>query len=345
MKYRSLLTFLMTHFLFVYLYAGEEIRYAADMAHLPAGTDVAALGDAGVVLYRHAISSHWNPAVSGLLDKFELSAEIADLYHGLSNQACFAVHVPVQNQLGVSLLYLPFFSGEIALQDSLEGTEQSRQLDQSLRADGSVKGFFRNNQHLMLLSSGKTFSYSLPRAAGSGYPLPIEFTLGLSTKIYWQTMNPGDIRGLGIGVNGDIGFIGRVGIDYDLVKKEVCREIVIGASIHDILPGKIIWVNSNDNYKEPVQISQFYGISYIDKGDFFPGNWTVVLALKKQYEITWHGGIEAQFWNTVAFRAGLSGKTPTVGAGIHYKYYFIDYAFRFDSIDFSYLRITLGVRF
>jgi hypothetical protein len=158
-------------------------------------------------------------------------------------------------------------------------------------------------------------------------------------------MNPGDIRGLGIGVNGDIGFIGRVGIDYDLAKKEVCREIVIGASIHDILPGKIIWVNSNDNYKEPVQISQFYGISYIDKGDLFPGNWTVVLALKKHYEITWHGGIEAQFWNTVAFRAGLSGKTPTVGAGIHYKYYFIDYAFRFDNIDFSYLRITLGVRF
>lgn len=332
------------HVLLVCLYANDEIRYAADMAQLPAGTDAAALGDAGVVLYRHAVGAHWNPAVSGVLEKYEISAEVANLYHGLSNQACFAAHIPVQ-KVGVSLMYLPFFSGDIALQDSLIGTEPGRLIDQSLRADGSVKGYFRNNQHQITIAAGKNYSLSLPRVPGSGYPLPIEFTLGLSTKIYWQTMNPGNVRGLGIGFNSDIGFIGRIGIDYDLTRKEVSREFSIGVSVHDIFPTKIKWVNSIDDYKEPVKVSQFYGMAYIDKSYNIPGDWTIALAIKKQYELTWHGGIEALFWDMAAFRVGISDRMPTVGAGIRYKYYFLDYAFRFDKIDFSYLRITLGAQF
>jgi hypothetical protein len=47
----------------------------------------------------------------------------------------------------------------------------------------------------------------------------------------------------------------------------------------------------------------------------------------------------------VAFRAGLSDKTVTLGAGIVYKAYCFDYAFSFDDLDNSPVRLSLGYSF
>ena len=84
--------------------AQEQIRYTAEMTYLPAGSDIASMGDAGVVLPLRATASLWNPAASSLQQRYEFSAEVADLYHGLSRQACFP-GIPVQGNIG-ALAYL-----------------------------------------------------------------------------------------------------------------------------------------------------------------------------------------------------------------------------------------------
>lgn len=103
-------------FLFPYIFKtfAEElqIRYAADMAHLPAGAQIAAMGDVGVVLPQRASSVIWNPASVSFAKHVELSAEIADIYHGLSRQGCFALRMP-QGQIASSIVYAPFLSGNI----------------------------------------------------------------------------------------------------------------------------------------------------------------------------------------------------------------------------------------
>ena len=65
---------------------------------------------------------------------------------------------------------MPFFSGEIPLRYS-EGTYQERIMDPGARSDGQPQGFFRNNQHYVVLSLGKLFSFYLPRTPGTGVPL------------------------------------------------------------------------------------------------------------------------------------------------------------------------------
>lgn len=325
--------------------AEESIRYGAEMTRLPAGSDIASMGDAGVVLPSRATSALWNPGASPLQQKYEISAEIADLYSGLSRQAVFSAHVPIQGGIGSSVIYMPFFSGSTPYYDSLDGTYQERIRNPALRSDGDPEGYFKNNQHYLVLTIGKLFPFHLPRVPGTGVPLPLEISAGVNFKGFLQTMNPKDVLHLGIGVNADAGLIGRIGLDYDLKKKEVCRNLILGISLRDIIPSQIMWMNSLQNYREPFKFAQYYGIAYEDLSGDLAGNWTIALALEKSQGLSYHGGVEAEFWETVSFRAGFSGKTPTLGAGFHYRQYFMDYAFRFDEIDLSFIRLTMGIVF
>jgi hypothetical protein len=345
LKKYPLYTSLLLIVFFIGLINGEEIRYAGDMSKLPVGSDIASMGDVGVVLPRRAASSFWNPAASANITNYEISTEYANLYHGLSQQGCLGIHVPLQTQMGVSLVYTPFLSGKISLNDSLSGTYQERLNNENLRAQGLPTHHFDNNQHLILLSVGKKFSYTLPRLPGVGLPLPFEIFIGGNFKGYIQTMNPAGKKRMGVGVNLDAGLIGRVGLDYNLMSKHVSRWILVGAAVRDFIPSEIEWINSPLDYKERVKYSQYYGVSYVDKSGDLGGNWTIALSIHKQYEMSYHAGIEAEFWNFVSFRAGISDRNPTLGAGVHYNRYFLDYAFRFDDIDFSMMRLTVGVTF
>ncbi|NLE01169.1 MAG: hypothetical protein GX640_14975 [Fibrobacter sp.] len=319
-------------------FSQDEIRYTADILNIPAGADVCGLGDAGVVLPRRAVASWWNPAAASFSNHFEITAEIADLYHGLSQTGCFAARIPVQNEIGVSVVYVPFFSGDIPLFDKIPGLPN----DKESWSDGIPRGYFKNNQNVISLAMSKIWHLKLPRLPGSGYPLPLDILAGGGVKGFWQMMNPRGINYYGAAVNVDAGVIASIGLDYDLESKQTSRKIMIAAAIKDFLPNRVIWINSPENYVEKMKLTHSYGIAYEDRSGQLGGNWTVALSLKKQYEISYHAGIEAEFWNTVTFRAGISDRTPTLGAGIHYKKYFIDYAFRFDKIDFSYMRLTLG---
>jgi hypothetical protein len=158
-------------------------------------------------------------------------------------------------------------------------------------------------------------------------------------------MTPGDKFRMGMGMNVNAGAEAVIGVDYNFATKTISRQVTLGASLRNIFPSNIIWLHSPTGYREPFSFSQTYGISYYDKsGDLF-ANWTLAFALEKTDKLTYHGGIEAELWNIVALRAGMSNETPTLGAGVHYKNCFMDYAFRFDDLAWSMLRITMGVRF
>jgi hypothetical protein len=327
------------------------IRYAAEMTHLPVGSDIVALGETGVVLPRHAVASLWNPATPALLKHYELSAEFADLYEGMSQHGCLTMAMPLSEGFGTSVIYMPFFSGAIPYYDTLPGSPDQRQGDPNLWSDGSARSTFSNNQHLLVLSCGRLFSHAMPRAPDAGFPLPFEIGVGCSFKSFWQTMKPDSVLRMGMGVNLDAGMIMRAGLDYSFLKKEVSRQLLFGVSIRDFLPSPIIWINSRDEYdpdneyREMMTRSYYTGLAYVDKSGNFGGVWTVSAAIEKRYALTYHYGVEAEFRDIIAFRAGLSDKIPSVGAGIKYKRYFLDYTFRFDELAFSYVRLAFGIRY
>jgi hypothetical protein len=322
-----------------------DIRYAAELNVVPVGCRSTAMGNTGIALPFDAVSMFWNPAAAAFVHSYDVTAEYAQLYGGLSSQACAAFRAPLQDGISVGLIYEPFFSGEISRWDTLPGTYLERQIDPTLRADGSNKGVFTNNQNILSLSLAKLFELPVPRPASYSYPLPVELSAGVSFKGFWQTMNPNGKLRMGVNVNCDAGLVLRIGLDYDLSSQTVSREIYAAASLRDALGTQVTWLHSPDNYQEKVDRLQYYGISYVDKTGILAAHWTVSLAIEKSYEFSYHGGIEALFWDMLAFRAGMSDKVPTLGAGVRYKRYYLDYAFSFDDVASSPLRLSLGCWF
>ncbi len=323
----------------------DVVRYALELDQVPSSCRVAALGDAGVAIPLDAVSIFWNPAAHAFIDKYEVSAEYARLYGGLSTHGCVAAHVPLQEQMSVAAMYVRFQSGAISLWDSLPGTETERLNDPSMRADASNNGYFYNDQNMVTVSLAKLFSVPIGRPETYNYPMPMDLSAGINFKEFWQTLNPSGKVRMGMNINCDAGLLLRVSLDYDLQQKMVDREVYVGATVKDLLGTKEVWLHSPDNYQETVDLSQYYGIAYIDKTHLLGANWLVTAALERSYETTYHCGIEAQVFNMVALRLGVSQNVFTCGAGVTYKNYSLDYAFRFDDVDYSPLRLSLKVAF
>lgn len=321
-----------------------KIRYAAEFNHVPTGCRTVAMGNTGVVLPYSDLSSFWNPSLIGLAESYQVHMEGAKLYGGLSSLGALSLYAPLQKGLCAGIVYRAFFPDLINEYDSLPGSYYDRIKNYNI--DGyPAKGAFHNNQHNIIVTLAKDFSLPLQRPNSYSLPIPIDFSIGINIKSLWMTMTPGNKVRLGYNINLDAGLIVRIGLDYNLEKKSIMREILIGMSLRDFLPTKMTWLHSYENYEEPVDGSEFYGLSYIDRSGFLYGNWTVSMALQRNYELTMHAGLEGEFFNMVSFRCGVSNKIPTLGAGIHYKRYSIDYSFTFDDLDYSFLRLGVGVKF
>ena len=292
-----------------------------------------------------AAGAFWNPSSHAFITNSEISVEYARLFGGISSQGCAAIHVPLQDRMSIDAFYTRYQSGTIYQWDTLPGTELERLSDPSMRADGSYQGIFSNDQNLLLLSVARVFTLPIPRVDSYSYPLPAEISGGINFKGFWQTMNPAGKVYMGMNVNCDAGMMLRIGLDYDLANKRVCREIYAGLDVRNFLGTRMVWLHSPDDYQETVDMSESYGISYIDRTHFLGANWIASFSVLRDYGTTYHGGIEAQFADLISFRAGLSDKVFTCGAGVTYKNYSLDYAYRFDEIAASPVRLSLRVTF
>jgi len=326
--------------------AGQEIRYAMELNHVPVECRSVAMGNSGVALIRNGTSAFWNPALPAFNTKYEIAVEGAKLYANLADLGTASMSAQVQDGMSMGTVYTGFFSGDILLQDTLPGTPLERLYNPELRASGSdSKGVFHNNQHRIQVFVARIFPIPIPRPAGVSIPLPVDVAAGLNFKYYWQTMTPEDNVRMGFNVNMDFGAAISIGADFDLTRREISRRILFGMAIRDFLPTQVMWVQSPIDYREHVNSSRFYGVSYNDNTGFFKGNWTLSAGVHKTYSSSIHVGLEGEFWDIIAFRAGLSDRMPTVGAGIHTDIFSIDYAMSFDEIAISPLRLAIGFSF
>ncbi|MDD5673728.1 MAG: hypothetical protein PHC61_06180, partial [Chitinivibrionales bacterium] len=247
------------------LAVNSKTRYASELSNLPIGCRTIALGDAGVALPLDASSAFYNPGALPFLSNHQVLLEYADLYNGLSSQVFGALCTQVQKDVVLAVLYSGFYSGAMAQNDTLPGTLEQRIQDPTLRADGSSTGLFYNYQNLIIVPLAKRFNLPLPRVPGFSYPLPCEVGLGLNFKGYWQTFNIEQKVRMGLSLNLDLGAMLRFGLDYDLRRAIVSREINLGIAVRDALPTRVSWVGSPENYQESVARSELFGIAYIDR--------------------------------------------------------------------------------
>jgi len=327
---------------------------------MPVDTRAMAMGDAGATLAFNSLSMFWNPASVSFMPGYDVRIEGARIY-GMSSQGLLSLSVPMQDGLNAGIMYDAFFPGPILQNDTLPGTLVDRLGNEELRADGSAEGWFQNNQNLVLLGIGKKFGIPVPRPPGVSFPIPVNLGIGVNAKYLWQTLTPGGKVRMGMNINIDVGGLLQIGVDYDLEKNMISRQVLIGAAVRNVVPTDMVWVNSPEDYSEPVDNSQYYGLAYVDDAGLGFLTWKAALGLHREkqgrivseengdrttgYVSTYHYGVEIGLWRIVDVRAGLSNRHVTLGAGVHYRNMFIDYAFRFDEVAYTPLRLAVGVSF
>lgn len=306
-----------------------------------------------MVLAHNALSVFDNPAAGSMVQSHEIACEGASLYGDMSRHATGALLASFERTLNVAALYSVFFSGEIPRFESLGPDE---------RSDGTPRGYFSNNHHYGVLSFSHRYAIPVYRISKiEQMPLPLEVAAGCNVKYYYQTMNPGNAFYAGANLNCDVGALLRVGIDYDFVEKRVQRECYFGVSIKDVLPTTITWFDSPYHYEEPVHRVEYYGICYNDMSGLLAAHWQISAAVRRSlqedidgrhagdslavYLPSYHAGIQARFFETVALRAGYAAGAPTMGGGIAYRNVYLDYAFVLSQPRPSAARVSCGLRF
>lgn len=324
----------------------QDTRYAGEFSQVPFGCRAVGMGNAAVAAPLGAEGLVWNPALPGFEEQYRVWVEGARLYGGLSHTGALSLTVPVQNKINLSGAYAAFFSGDIIEQDTLPGTPLERLYDYGKRPDeNSGRGVFHNNHHLLTASVAKVFGIPLPRPSGFSVPIPLDVGGGVSFRYYWQTMTPGDKTRMAVNGNLDVGTAVRLGVDYDIEEERICRAVMFGVSVRNVLRTKMVWLYSRDSYEEPVHPSAHFGISYLDETGFLFADWLLSVALHRRYESTLHAGIEATVRDVVSFRVGIADRTFSFGAGIGYRGVTIDYSFSFDELAFTPLRLAVGYAF
>ena len=333
----------------------EATLFSSEFTLLPAGARQIALGNAGVALALDGLSAYSNPAASSFLESLEMRTEGARLYGGLASQGIAAVAAPLPEGLGAVVQYHSLWSHEILRQDSLPADYATRLAQPSLRADGSHRGAFRNNHHMLVLGGAKQYPLPIPRPPGLSVPLPVDIGFGLNLKYYWQTMDPDGVMHMGMNLNLDAGVLLRIGVDYDLVAQRVSRQLCFGVAVRNLVPTRMIWVHSPTDYSERVYNTQEYGLAYLDNAGLGWLTWRGALSLQRTwgekedsdngqgYNLSRHFGMEFTVANLVDIRGGIADGVVGLGAGVRYRAYSFDYLFRFDRIDYSSLRLALGV--
>lgn len=293
----------------------EGTKYAGEAFSVGFGARALALGGSFSAVGEDASTIFWNPAGLSYLEGANLIFMHGSYFDGAENQDFVAGSLPdilgKGVPLGVSLFLLSsggIKSTELSPGDTIPEGENLIVTDT-----------------LNFRAYRVTFSGSI-RALGGGVGVTLKF-IGedLSVETGW-------------GVGLDIGYLYRSGV------------LGYGFVVKDIFTTPIFWSSGRQEFISP---SFRMGISYSPMKSFLFTSDLIVFTEGRETEapleagplsLEPHLGLEFQLSGPLSLRGGLDSGNPTLGAGIHFGAWYLDYAFLSHSELGSSHRFSLALR-
>ena len=293
-------------------------KYAGEFISLGVGARALAMGGAFVALANDVTSGYWNPAGLSRLDYPQFILMHDAEFGGLVNNDYGAVAIPVgpRTSLGLSVIRV----GVDDIADTRNaGVDANGNLtydpSQFTRVDPSRVTYFNAADWAMYFTyshrQNETFSY------------------GANVKLIRRDLAEYSAMGIGF----DLGFW------YNPFEN-----LSFGANLQDITTTLVAWNTGRNELISPtVKVGSAYFIDllggrFAPAADFdirFENRQSASTAHVGPVSLDFHGGLEYQFRNLIALRAGYSDvKQLTLGAGVHFPKLNIDYSFaRFGGAD------------
>lgn len=317
----------------------QSVRYSLELNRIGAGVSANAMGNAFTAAQPEAVHIYWNCANLANLSNRQLYFSHTGLYGNIATYNSFILALPLYSGVSIGAGYLRYEDADIPRFNSLAGTQSDRENSLNARPDGTYEETFSSVQDEILVSTAKQYLIDLPRVAFYSIPAPLSISLGGTFKFYRNVLD----QYYGLNANMDAGIIAQLGLEVNPKTRFIERMICVGASLQDILGTPVSWQYSD--YREETQYNYRVGISYIERTPIMHGQLQICADVEKQYDRIDHVGIEYFLFNVFAIRAGLNNRYPTVGAGVKYNYFRIDYAYSFYSLADTPFQLGLQIAF
>ncbi|MBP1657593.1 MAG: hypothetical protein H6Q31_2194 [Bacteroidetes bacterium] len=293
-------------------------KYAGEFISLGVGGRALALGGAYVALANDVTAGYWNPAGLAHISYPQIALMHDEQFGSLVNHDYGAVAIPVgsRTSIGLSLIRL----GVDDIPDTRNaGVDINGNVTydpaQFSRVDPDRVTYFNAADYALYFTYAQRYSD--------------DFTYGANVKLIRRDL--GDATATGIGFD--------VGVWYTPMEN-----LVLGANVQDITTTFLAWSTGRNELISPtMKVGSAYFIDLFG-GRFAPAVDVDVRFENRRYASTMnfgpvsfdlHGGLEFQFKELIALRAGYSDvKQLTMGAGVHLPKLHIDYSFaKLDAID------------
>ena len=293
-------------------------KYAGEFIALGVGARALGMGGAFAALANDVTAGYWNPAGLSRINYPEFILMHDAEFGGLVNNDYGAVAIPVGTSTSLGLSIVRVGVDDIA-DTRNAGVDANGNLtydpSQFTRVDPSRVTYFNAADWAMY------FTYSHKQSE--------TFSYGANVKLIRRDLAEYSAMGIGF----DVGFW------YSPMEN-----LALGANVQDITTTLVAWSTGRNELISPtVKLGSAYFF------DLFGGKLAPAVDADLRFEdrqsastahigavsLDLHGGLEYQFKNLIALRAGYSDvKQLTLGAGVHFPKLNIDYAFaRFGGTD------------
>ncbi len=298
-------------------------RYAGDFMAIGAGVRSISMGGAFAAIADDGSAIYWNPAgISQIRDK-EIILMRAFLYNNIASYDFLSLCLPLPNEVSIGLSWTRLTIGDIPYfsEKHLIGTNvDQRSADINRQLTGIPDGEFSSSDNLFQFAFSKHLS-QLVNIGWLFFEVPMDYYFGGAIKYIKRDLYKFSATGTGFDISAMIKSDLAILTELDWL-----GEIRYGVNIQDIGGTKITW-DTKSRWKDEIITNIKMGIAVVQPIPQINSNLAIDYDWDNMYKYRSHIGLEFQYKKNAFLRSGYSDRNYSIGAGIVYRNFNINYAF------------------
>ncbi len=297
-------------------------RYAGSFLDIPLGGKALGLGGAFTALADDGTAFYWNPSGVSLVEKKLLSGMYSSQYGSIGSPLAsyyFAGWSMPVRVINVSVNWIRFAVSDIpARPDLTQETSVQKRYENVVKSaeDGET---FSDTEDAFVFSFARNNKIDLS-LGWSYFSIPVEIPVGVNLKLLRQSLYDADASAIGI----DAGAMFRLNLK-DLFFSDDWPTFSFGMTLKDIGGTRMTW-NKTQRVEEIAGTTN-YGFALIQPLKFIDSRATVAYDFDSREDEPGRVGLDVQYKKQFSFRVGMQRNALTVGAGVDFNFFDVDYAY------------------
>jgi hypothetical protein len=285
-------------------------KYGGEYYRAGVGARAEGLGNANAAVVQDVTSMYWNPAGLASVSGFQLHGTHSERFAGAVNVDFLGIAIPFLRKSAIGFGFYRLGIDDIPITRLTDPSRPIQYLDDQgrLQTNRPYVDHYVNDQEFTFC-----LTYSIRKSD--------RFAFGVNLKSIHKLLEDYSAWGMGF----DIG-----------IQLRPYRNLQIGAILKDATSTFIAWRGGETEWVRPrlrigagvpFSFSRFSLMPVLDAEMGFDHYGETSQLSAGSFDTELHAGLEAQYKNRIAIRAGSNANRFTVGAGFHFSVLFIDYSF------------------